>query len=75
MQDAYARGAVSILVLLDAQNAALVAEQVAENAIYDFMIDQMGVERAVGKFYLQMDETEAQDFVQRLEAFFDAAGL
>ena len=39
VSDAYARGAVSILDLLDAQNAALNAEQLLANAIYDFLID------------------------------------
>ncbi len=75
VQDAYALGAVSILDLLDAQNAALVSEELASNAVFDFTIDLMSVERAVGKFYLQMSEDEAQDYLQRLETFYIEQGL
>ncbi|MCK5032871.1 MAG: TolC family protein, partial [Calditrichia bacterium] len=56
VKDAYARGAVSILDLLDAQNVALVSEELASNAVFDFTIDLMTVERAVGKYYLQLSE-------------------
>ena len=75
VQDAYARGAVSILDLLDAQNAALVSEELAENAVFDFIIKLMSAERAAGKFYLQMSEEEAQNFLQRLDAFYIEKGL
>jgi outer membrane protein len=75
VQDAYARGAVSILDLLDAQNAALVSQELAENAVFDFTIDLMAVERAAGKFYLQLSEEEAQQYLQRLEAFYVEKGF
>jgi len=75
VQDAYARGAVSILDLLDAQNAALISQELAENAVFDFIIDLMSVERAVGKFYLQLSEEEAQEYLQRLEAFYVERGI
>jgi len=70
VQDAYALGAVSILDLLDAQNAALVSEELASNSIFDFTINLMILERTVGKFYLQLTETEAMDYLQRLEDFY-----
>jgi len=70
VQDAYALGAVSILDLLDAQNAALVSEELASNSIFDFTIDLMAMERAVGKFYLQLSEEEARNYLQRLEDFY-----
>ena len=47
---AYSQGAVSILVLLDAQNAALITEQAAANAAYTFLLDHTRVDRAVGWF-------------------------
>jgi outer membrane protein TolC len=75
VQDAYTSGVVSILDLLDAQNAALVSEELAENAVFDFTIDMMSVERAVGKFYLQLNEEEAQEYLQRLEAFYIEKGF
>ena len=75
VQDAYARGAVSILDLLDAQNAALVSQELAENAVFDFTIDLMSVERAVGKFYLHLSDEEAQEYLQRLEAYYVERGF
>lgn len=70
VREAYARGVGNIIVLLDAQRAAVVAEQAASTAIYDFLIDLMEVERAVGQYYFFANPTEFQDFLQRLEAFF-----
>jgi outer membrane protein len=72
VKDAYGRGAVSILGLLDAQNAAILAEEGAANAVYDFLIDLIEVERAIGKFYLQGSPQERRDWFDRLEAFFAA---
>jgi len=74
VQESYSRGAADVIQLLDAQNASLVAEQVAANAVYDFLIDLMNVERAVGRFYLLADTQAHEAFFQRLEDYFRAAG-
>ncbi len=68
--DAYSSGVVSILDLLDAQNAALVAEQVAANAVHAFLIDFMKVQRAVGKFIFLMSEEEVALWLDEIEAYF-----
>jgi outer membrane protein TolC len=68
--DAYARGVVSIIELLDAQNASLVASQVAANAVYDFLIDLMTVHRAAGRFPFFMSQEEKEAWFLRLEGFF-----
>ena len=47
VQDAYGRGAASILDLLDAQNAALTAGFVAETAVYVFLDDWAEVQRSI----------------------------
>ena len=47
VQDAYGRGAASILDLLDAQNAGLTAEFAAVTAVYDFLNDWAEVRRSV----------------------------
>jgi outer membrane protein len=47
VRDAYARGAASILELLDAQNNALDAELAATTALYDFLDDWAEVRRSV----------------------------
>ena len=74
VQDSYSRGVASIIELLDAQNASLVAEELAASAVYDFLIDLMGVERAAGRFDFFTSEEEREAFFQRLEAYFEEAG-
>ena len=75
VSDAYSRGVLSIIDLLDAQNAALVADLSAANAIYDFLIDFMAVERSIGSFhYFLTDEQEAK-FLERLDNFFIQSGI
>lgn len=74
VRDAYSKGAVPILDLLDAQNAALVADQLAANAVYDYLIDNMNAQRAVGRFDFFMTPAEQQAFLARLDEFFRQAG-
>ncbi len=69
--DAYSRGAVSILGLLDAQNASLNADQAAANSIYDFVIDLTQTERTIGKFYFLSSEKESQDWFKKCDNFFE----
>ncbi len=75
VQNAYTQGAVSILRLLDAQNAAFMAEQVAANAVYDFLLDMMEMERSTGRFEFFMSEEERQAFLERMRAFFKKHGI
>jgi outer membrane protein len=73
VDDAYARGVVSILDLLDAQNAVLVANLGAANAVYDFLIDLMEVERATGQFEFFLSPEERKSVIKRLEDYFEKA--
>ncbi|AQT69424.1 Outer membrane protein TolC precursor [Anaerohalosphaera lusitana] len=67
--DSYAQGVVSILDLLDAQNAAVQAELASANAVYDFLIDLMEVQRAASIFNILMeDEAEEIMFGQLRQA-------
>jgi outer membrane protein TolC len=75
VQNAYTQGAVSILRLLDAQNAAFNAEQVAANAVYDFLLDIMETERSTGRFEFFMSEEERQAFLERTKTFFKKHGI
>ena len=70
VKDSYSRGVMSILDLLDAQNASLVSELGAANAVYDFLVDLMEVERSVGRFTFFMNAEEVESFFKRLEAYF-----
>jgi outer membrane protein len=72
--DAYGRGAVNVITLLDAQQSALESNEAAANAVYDFLIDLMKAQRAMGEldFFNTPEERSAR--YQRLEAWFQAAG-
>ena len=72
--DAYEQGVLSILDLIDAQNAALVAEQGAATAVHDYLIDLMDTHRASGRFGLFMEPAGLAAFTDRLRAFFRDAG-
>jgi outer membrane protein TolC len=75
VQNAYSQGTVSILSLLDAQNAAFNAEQEAANAMYDFMLDMLEMERATGRFEFFMSKDERQAYLERMRAFFSKFGI
>nr|AFK79219.1 outer membrane efflux protein [uncultured bacterium F42-01] len=72
--DGYARGATSFINLLDAQNAHVVSEQSAANAVYDFLDDWLEVQRAIGRFDFTRSDSERESFRQRLEEFVARAG-
>ena len=73
--DQYSRGAVDIIKLLNSQNAALNANQSAANAVYDFLIDLMNIERSVGRFDYFLYEEDRVAWFQRLTEFFENAGV
>jgi outer membrane protein TolC/ABC-type uncharacterized transport system substrate-binding protein len=66
VSDAYARGTASITALLDAQNAAESSAESAANAVHDFLLDLMRVERAMGDFGVLRSAEQQQAFLQRL---------
>jgi outer membrane protein TolC len=67
--DLYQRGAADIIQLVDAQNQALGAALAAANALYDFLIDALRVQRASGAFSLEGSQEVRDDFIERLDAF------
>jgi outer membrane protein TolC len=68
VSDAYARGAASITGLIDAQSAALDASEASANAVHDFLLDLMRVERAMGSFAVLRTDEDRQLFLERLQA-------
>ena len=70
----YQEGVVGILALLDAQNIALSADLVAANAIFDYLVDLMGTQRAVGRFDYYRSAQDRQQFLDRLGAYFRSVG-
>ena len=75
VQDSYSRGATSIIDLLDAQRTALIAELQASNAIYDFLIQLMRVERAAGRFDFFASVEYRDAFFDRLDEYFSETGM
>ena len=60
VQDAYRRGTVSVIDLLDAQTAALTAELSAAGSTYQFLLDLMELERSIAHFaFVASDEERA----------------
>ena len=64
--DSYSQGSLPIINLLDAQNAALLSNQVAANALYDFLIDYMNMQRAIGQFDVLQSAADREAFAKRL---------
>lgn len=50
VSDAYRQGAVSIIDLLDAQTQSLQADLTANNAVHDFLLDIVNLQRSTGSF-------------------------
>jgi outer membrane protein TolC len=69
VSDAYARGAVSITDLLEAQDALLNAQLAVENARYGYLIDLMSVLRAAADFRLILEPGYREEFLRRASAF------
>ncbi len=68
--EAYARGAVSVTDLIDAQEAALSAGLAATDAKYGFLIDFVGVLRAMGDFDVLLDPASREAWYTRVETWF-----
>jgi outer membrane protein TolC len=68
VSDAYANGVVGITTVLDAQSAALSSSEAAANAVHDFLLDLMQVERAMGTFGALQPPEQREAFLERLRA-------
>ncbi len=73
--DQYSRGVVDIIKLLNSQNAALIANQAAANAVYEFLIDLAKVQRAVGQMNFFQSPEERAAWFERLKTHFVNAGV
>ena len=68
--DAYARGAVSVTDLIDAQETALSAGLSATDAKYGFLIDFVNVLRSMGEFEILLDPASREAWYARVETWF-----
>ena len=68
--DAYARGAVSVTDLIDAQETALLAGLSATDAKYGFVTDFVQVLRSMGEFEILLDPASREAWYARVETWF-----
>jgi outer membrane protein TolC len=64
--DLYARGAVSITELIDAQNAKLQSDMNEASNLYSFMEKIVDVERAYGAFFSLMETPKKSEIINLL---------
>jgi outer membrane protein len=69
VKEAYAQGAADILALLDAQNATLVTELVASDAVYDFMLKYTKVSRSAAMLDALLASGEREALFEDLKTF------
>jgi len=69
VSDSYSRGAVPILFLLDAQSAALNAQVISTNSLYDLFISYMQLQRAVGQYDVLLTDEERKSFLTDMIQF------
>jgi len=71
--DSYVQGIKSIIDLLDAQNQALNAELDAANAVYNFLIDFMGVQRSIGTFFTFQPSEDREMWIEKVKEYLKVA--
>ena len=74
VRDNYSQGTVSIIDLLDAQNASLNAEQSATDAVYNFLLDLMNLQRSVAAFDFFLDDPRRDRAAQAIKDYISAGG-
>ncbi|MCH2196674.1 TolC family protein [Kordia sp.] len=70
-QTSYSNGAVNVVQLLDAQNNYLNAQLSRTNAIYNYLINALQLERYLGYYFLLNSESENAKFRQRFLEFLN----
>ncbi len=73
VQDSYSQGIVNVTNLIDAQNVAIATALSAQNAIYQFVIDFLNVERSIGNYYFLSSEGERDAFFEKLIIYMNTS--
>ena len=71
VQDLYRQGLANVTQLIDAQRSALQTEVSATNALYQFILDFLNVERSIGSFYFLSTPQQQQRFFDELQRFIN----
>ncbi len=75
VRNAYSRGAINILDLIDAQNAYRIAKEANANAVFTFLSDFIQVCRSVGTFDFILNQRSNQEYYGRIENYFKAHNI
>ncbi len=75
VQDAYARGAVSITELTDAESQHQIAQEAASDAIFNYLLALMRVQRSVGTFDILRNPQEQESYIQKLNQWMTEKNL
>jgi len=70
-QTSYSKGAVSVVQLIDAQNNYLNASLAKSNAVYNYLLSSMRLERFMGYYFLMHTEAENEEFLGRFTTFLE----
>ena len=70
-QTAYSSGSVNIIQLIDAQNNYLNAQLARTNAVYNFLINAIQLERSMGYYFLLHTDEENEQFRQRFATYMN----
>ncbi|KPL17172.1 MAG: hypothetical protein AMS26_01845 [Bacteroides sp. SM23_62] len=65
-QEAYSKGQISIVDLIDVQTAAAQSNLLKANSVYDYLIDYLELSRATGIFLFLLTPDERTDLTSRL---------
>jgi outer membrane protein TolC len=68
--EAYSRGTVPLIDLLDAQTTYIEAEQNAANANHEFLLDLMELERSLGQFTFFLPQKQREAWIHELQNYF-----
>lgn len=70
-QTSYSNGAVSVVQLIDAQNNYLNASLARSNAVYNYLLASLRLERFMGYYFLMHTKAENDDFLGRFTTFLE----
>ncbi len=65
-QDAYSRGLISIVDLIDVQKAAAQSDLSKANSVYEYLLDYLQISRATGIFIFLLTGEQKTDLMSRL---------
>jgi outer membrane protein TolC len=70
-QTSYSNGAVTVVQLIDAQNNYLNASLARYNAVYNYLLSSLRLERYLGYYFLMHTKAENDEFINRFTSFLE----